>query len=115
MTGRSPCPGSPQEAEAEVLKAPDRARADKLAPASVLKCCSASDEAEQLVAPVLHGLFVFGLHVQAEEGFGVRGAQVEPPVVQVDGEPVEVVYLYFFVSREVVFDPLQGLLLVPYF
>jgi hypothetical protein len=46
----------------------------------VLKCCSTSDEAEQFVALALHRLAVFGLHVEAEERFGVRGAEVEPPV-----------------------------------
>jgi hypothetical protein len=64
---------------------------------------SASNEAEHLVAFALHRLLVFGLHVEAEERFGVRGAEVEPPVAKVDCEAVEVVYLCV-VLGEMVFD-----------
>src|SRR5215204_6248894 len=77
-------------------------------------CCSISDEIEQHVALAFHRLLIAGLHVEAEEGLGVRGAEVEPPVAKVDGEAVEVVYLCFFVCGEVVFDPLHRFFLVLY-
>ena len=51
------------------------------------------NQAQQLVAVALHRLPVAGLHVEAEEGFGVGGAEVEPPVAEVHGKAVEVVYL----------------------
>src|ERR687898_2870082 len=76
---------------------------------------SASDEAEQLVASVLHRFTVVGLHVQAEERLGVGRAEVEPPVAQVDSEAVEVVYLYDFLLGVVVLDVLERSGLVFYF
>src|SRR5918998_3698156 len=76
---------------------------------------SASNEAEEFVALALHRLVVFRLHIEAEEGLGVRGAEVEPPVAQVDCEAVEVVYLRYLVLRIVVLDLIQGRFLVFYF
>ena len=73
---------------------------------------SASDKAEQLVAFARHRLVIVGLHVETEERFGVRGAEVEPPVPEIHGEAVEVVYLHALVFGEVVFDLLDGGLLV---
>src|SRR5690606_935284 len=52
---------------------------------------SAADEGQGLVADAGHGGGVACLGVQAEERFGVGGADVEPPVRAGDGESVEFV------------------------
>src|SRR5215210_3990238 len=69
-------------------------------------------ELEQFVAVLLHGLAVAGLDVEAEEGLGVRGTEVEPPVPVVDGEAVEVVDLRVVVLRVVLLHLLQRRFLV---
>src|SRR5690606_41752608 len=52
---------------------------------------SAADEGQGLVADAGHGGGVACLGVQAEERFGVGGADVDPPVGAGDGESVEFV------------------------
>ena len=46
---------------------------------------------QNLVADLRHRRFVAGLDVQAQQGLGVGGAQVEPPVLGGDGQAVELV------------------------
>src|SRR4029079_5867905 len=50
---------------------------------------SGSDQVEHLVPPALHQALVEGLEVEAKEWLGVRGANVEVPVVEVDRDTVE--------------------------
>src|SRR3954469_16982290 len=53
--------------------------------------CSATDDAEHLVAPALHVLARDqGLQGQAQQRLGVGGPDVEAPVVVVDRHPVDV-------------------------
>src|SRR5262245_3713502 len=50
---------------------------------------SGSNQVEHLVAPVLHRALVERLEVEPEQRLGVRRADIEVPVVEVDRDPVE--------------------------
>src|SRR5919106_3420964 len=47
------------------------------------------DHREDLVGLLLQKLFRPGLHVQSQQWFGVAGANVEPPVVELYRQPVQ--------------------------
>src|SRR5262245_21022236 len=60
-------------------------------PGSVGRRSGAPHEAQDAVALAGEGALVRGLDVEAQERLGVRRPQVEPPVREGDGQPVELV------------------------
>src|SRR5829696_5070204 len=77
---------------ASVSEKPTRVSAESLNGGfrSVSRPASSTDDVEHLVPLLLHQLLRTGLEIEAQERLRVRRADVEVPVVRVDGDPVEV-------------------------